>query len=244
MFGFTVESASGRVAAGSEFKSLVFHSKSEVYLPSFQYNGSYSGFTRVDDPVSPAGSIVFYQTTRGSPIFNLGGGVGVVRKQPSYYGRVEDVTITRFVFCPPFSEGDMGISVYDEQGVLTFSSATQSMRVAGVFSSMAEKVYTGGRSYYPEDLTIQTEFTGNIAICPANLRVYLRSNQYVDPQRGYYFTDVSRYIRALSLNSNGLMFIKSVRTSITRYSGGQGNYNASPNNNTPNTAILVNVEGL
>lgn len=242
MFGFEVLSDSGRVVAGSEFKSLVFHSKSEVYLPSFQYNGYYLGFTKVDDPVSPEGSVVFYQTTRGSPIFNLGGGVGVVRRQPAYYGRVEDVTLTRFVFCPPFAESVMGISVYDEQGDLTYSSATQPMRTAGVFSSMAEKVYTDSYTYYPEDFTIQSEFTGNIAICPANLRVYVESVQLANGN--YFFTDVARYIRALSLNSNGLMSIKSVRTSIIRYSGRQGNYNASPNNNTPNTAILVNVEGL
>lgn len=244
MMGFTVYNTKGESIAGSDAATLFFYRKGVLVVPRESWNQSspMSGITGALIPTDiPERSLIFYKCAY--PILERGGRVYPIRPESGYWPTsVPRTEIEYFVFSPPTSSSlnTFGLEVFDEGGVMAYSSHKPTLKIIKSLSYNDERAGYESRLYVPYDFTINTGVTGsNMAICLGNLKLYWTSVQYSGG-----FTDVMRLMRGLHLNSNGVLTLKTQWTFRGRYSGSQGNYNLCVNANSPNTLLVADVTGL
>ncbi|MGP3789761.1 hypothetical protein [Pseudomonas sp. B392_1p] len=213
---------------GIDFANLCFYGKGRL---AADYHG-------VPVPMAAGGSFNFYRSS--GPMYEREGRIHVNSAPGAGW-------LEYWSFGPvspaPFTGG---VEVYSPDGELTFNTARPLLRVRGRVDIMEDNYIVttkqGMRAYMPFD--VQTEFSGEVAFAIGNTRVYVTSQQFVNPQTGARFTDQYRGIRAMHMEGGGLWRSAQINTSVHRFSGGQGNYNYSPNGEAPLTMLVADVSGL
>ena len=221
-------SEAGYKIFGTDFANLCFYGKGRV---AADYNG-------VPAPMAPGGTFNFYRSS--GPMYERAGFIHVSSAPGKGW-------IEYWSFGPvspaPFTGG---LEVYGPDGELKFNTARPLLKMLGRVDIWEDKYWVatkqGMRSYLAFD--IQTEHRGDIAFAIGNTRVYVTSQQFVNPQRGTWFTDQYRSVRRMHLDQAGLWRSDVANTSVHRFSGGQGNYNYSPNGAAALTMLVADVSGL
>jgi hypothetical protein len=237
--GFEVFNNDGYKIAGSDLANLCFYGKGRINVPA--------GGAAV--PMAPGGIFNFYKSS--APMVVRGGAIQLVSMNAPN-GSLADYSVAGWVeywsFGPvsPSSDGaTLGFEIYNDNGMMTFSTARPFLKLIGNID-----VHKDNYSWYSKRLITYLPFSqqipekGDFAFAIGNTRVYWTSTQFINPQKGYLFTDTWRGVRGMHIDANGNFSSSVLLTAMRRFDGSQGNFNYSPNGSAPITMLIADVSGL
>lgn len=239
--GFEAFNGDGFKIAGSDFANLCFYGKGTLQIATTGQTGL------IDKPYVPGATVYFYRSPRPLGYLNGKLQVDVFDDYSGYYYPGYVVEYWGFGPPQPLSGVRDGIEIYNEAGGLTFNNARPFLKPLGLVQVARDVYRTLGRNNqrYYDDFTEQTSYANaNLAFMPLDTRIYWTAGQFINPQSGATFTDVRRYLRLMTINTNGLASFSCVQTNYIRYGGLTGNFNYCPNANVPIGMLIATMEGL
>jgi len=236
MTGFDFLTDDGYTLIGSDFANLCFYGKGTVQCPA--------GGIAV--PMAPGGVVNFYRSQY--PLIEIAGKLKMA--SPGQYkdgwwsgGGPIAGWIEYWSFGPPDAlPAANGLELCDESGALKFSTARPFLRVLGRVEVAGDSYQSAGGTHVYKPLSAPTSYTGAEAFALGSARAYWTSAQLTDG--GSFWTDTWRHVRGMHLAADGSFYSSVIQTGQTRYAGGTGNFNRSPNGGVPMSLLVADVSGL